>query len=643
MNEEHEKKYYIDFGPEILSLLGPNLYTNIYYVLGEIIANSYDADANNVHILYNSNEKKIIVEDDGIGMSYEEINRDFLPVGMGARGQSYSDTAGGRKRMGRKGIGKLAALSVSERVKVMSIKDGKKAGCVLTLNISPESKNGKYEVPGIDEADIIFHRITTNHGSSIVMENSRYDINKTIASARRNISLIFPIIDDNFKIHIENLATEEKTSIDDLVIDIVKSADALLTFSDQNDKEDNYLKNLHTLFNNDRYYNELIKNSKGLDIELPEKKRLHSHKGAIKKDLILTSIDNKEKTYELRITGWIATFATIAGKTRDTEFSPTRISLTANKKLSQFDIQHAITTNRQDEAYVVGQFNIDLLDNRELPDIASSNRQGYKEDDLRYTTALSLIKEHALWPIINLKVDARSEKNFLQNEKKKQSMKQTKKDFEKAIDTIIQNPEIKRVFNESEETRKAFEESWALKDTLKDSYKKVLISHTSEDKTIADEIEKILHYCGFTEQEILYTSSDNLDSKIDAYENIFEYLREFFINSTIKNDISVIYILNKKFINKWDPVLEAGAGWILRTKCFPMFTDEFESVKEPIRDGTLIPKICFEEDSVNVDRLSGAMLKLSDYSGKRSRSREDITSYIKNNTKLFKIPKADSI
>lgn len=40
-----DKKYFVNFGPELLQLLGPNLYTNIYYVLGEIIANAYDADA----------------------------------------------------------------------------------------------------------------------------------------------------------------------------------------------------------------------------------------------------------------------------------------------------------------------------------------------------------------------------------------------------------------------------------------------------------------------------------------------------------------------------------------------------------------------------------------------------------------------
>ena len=42
------KTYRLEVDPRILELLGPNLYTNIYYVLAELIANAYDADAKNV-------------------------------------------------------------------------------------------------------------------------------------------------------------------------------------------------------------------------------------------------------------------------------------------------------------------------------------------------------------------------------------------------------------------------------------------------------------------------------------------------------------------------------------------------------------------------------------------------------------------
>jgi HSP90 family molecular chaperone len=62
------KEYKLNIDPRILELLGPSLYTNIYYVLAELIANAYDADAHNVYIIANKDD--ITVEDDGKGMSY---------------------------------------------------------------------------------------------------------------------------------------------------------------------------------------------------------------------------------------------------------------------------------------------------------------------------------------------------------------------------------------------------------------------------------------------------------------------------------------------------------------------------------------------------------------------------------------------
>ena len=67
------KEYKLSIDPKILELLGPSLYTNIYYILAELIANAYDAEARNVYII--SNKDDITVEDDGKGMSY--INGDI--------------------------------------------------------------------------------------------------------------------------------------------------------------------------------------------------------------------------------------------------------------------------------------------------------------------------------------------------------------------------------------------------------------------------------------------------------------------------------------------------------------------------------------------------------------------------------------
>ncbi len=116
MNKK-EKCYKLDIDPRILELLGPNLYTNIYYILAELIANAYDADAHNVYII--DAVDHITVEDDGRGMSYEngEVNKFLRVAAVSRTSEDDSKTKElGRLKMGRKGIGKLAALSVSDNV-----------------------------------------------------------------------------------------------------------------------------------------------------------------------------------------------------------------------------------------------------------------------------------------------------------------------------------------------------------------------------------------------------------------------------------------------------------------------------------------------------------------------------------------------
>lgn len=102
-----EKQYRIDISPEILELLGPSLYTNIYYVLAELIANAYDADARNVYIIVE--DDAVIVEDDGRGMSYENGVQRYLQVAKPTRVNSADDLTPQlkRRRMGRKGVGNL--------------------------------------------------------------------------------------------------------------------------------------------------------------------------------------------------------------------------------------------------------------------------------------------------------------------------------------------------------------------------------------------------------------------------------------------------------------------------------------------------------------------------------------------------------
>jgi HSP90 family molecular chaperone len=88
-----------------LEHLGLNLYSNIPAVLSEIVANAWDADAKLVTITIDKGSDTITIEDNGTGMDRDGVIDRFLAVGFKRREEMGEKTPGGRRPMGRKGIG----------------------------------------------------------------------------------------------------------------------------------------------------------------------------------------------------------------------------------------------------------------------------------------------------------------------------------------------------------------------------------------------------------------------------------------------------------------------------------------------------------------------------------------------------------
>lgn len=60
--------------------------------------------------------------------------------------------------------------------------------------------------------------------------------------------------------------------------------------------------------------------------------------------------------------------------------------------------------NKLNEVYVVGQLYVDLFELSELPDMALSNRQGYKSDDPRYEAVIRYVRNTLLPDILRKRV-----------------------------------------------------------------------------------------------------------------------------------------------------------------------------------------------------------------------------------------------
>jgi len=194
------KKFKMQIEPKVLKYLGPLLYTNVYSIIGELIANSYDADAENVYLTIDHKKNNITIEDDGIGMSYDDINDKYLDIALTSREDDMNVfTSKNRKKMGRKGIGKLSALTLSESMYVESIKDYITNGFIFTLNIQ---KDDFFSVLEDDEINFRKEINKNGHGTKIEINNVKSSIPKKAKTYKANISKLFPFFSDDFKLHI---------------------------------------------------------------------------------------------------------------------------------------------------------------------------------------------------------------------------------------------------------------------------------------------------------------------------------------------------------------------------------------------------------------------------------------------------------
>src|SRR3989338_8687653 len=100
MSQEELK---MSFDPNTIEHLGVRMYSTLPPVLAELIANAYDADAEHVLLTLKDNgDKEIIIEDDGTGMSFEDINSKFLRIGRPRRQEEgVQVTAKNRKVIGK--------------------------------------------------------------------------------------------------------------------------------------------------------------------------------------------------------------------------------------------------------------------------------------------------------------------------------------------------------------------------------------------------------------------------------------------------------------------------------------------------------------------------------------------------------------
>lgn len=543
-----EKKYELKIDPRILELLGPNLYTNIYYVLAELIANAYDAEAHNVYIIANNDD--ITIEDDGKGMSYTNGDIDkFLNVAAISRTNEKDSITPSlhRRKMGRKGVGKLAALSVSETVRVKTIQNGEKSGFILSRHPSGN------ELQSIPDNKITFSYIKDN-GTAIIMENPQYQLHKSLEVVKKNLIKIFPLVNKDFVIHI--IRNKNKVSLD--------CTDE--TYAAQ-------LCTIITLGDSFKHLADLVPN------EFPSiRSSLVEQRDTYSEPIVLKDNEGVFHEYTLSINGWIGAYKSVRGRKADVlDFPDNFISLYANNKMGEFNILPRVGQNKLNEVYVVGQLFVDLFEKSELPDMALSNRQGYKTDDPRYEAVIKYVRNTLLDNILEMRKKYTDERNKEKKKKEIAAQDSNEEKFRNAVKDFKKNTseqvasDISKMLPSipTDDVRSAVDEAieknvttLGIKPTIDAQKKKILISHTKKDCPLADIIYQMLVFNNVPAKDIIYTNCEDEICRVPEDIPVYDYLKKFFVDSYSDQKMYVIFVTSEFSEKSWGALIEVGAAWI---------------------------------------------------------------------------------
>ena len=349
MPNKHNFKFEVDLN--VINHLGVGLYSSTPAALTELVANAWDAEANNVWITIDDAKDTIVIEDDGHGMDAQDIRRKFLKVGYSRRIASSSNlSANGKRRvMGRKGIGKLSMFALSDFVRVTSQKAGGEliAFEVDVPNLRKNLENRQAIV--LDE----FKPKPLRHGKGTRIELTKVlkNLDRTESFLRTRLARRFSILGakHNFRVH---LGKTEITEADRNIYDKVQ----FLWAFDQGTMD------------------RLTKLAPNIAETTDDPKE-------ICKEILPSGLTLPDGS-SVQVTGYIASVF----KPRDLgskEDSANALSIFANGRVFAENVLSNLNSAKYYQSYLVGEIHADFLDEDET-DRATASREAIKKDDPKY-------------------------------------------------------------------------------------------------------------------------------------------------------------------------------------------------------------------------------------------------------------------
>ncbi len=417
-------EYTMSISLNVLNHLGLNLYSNVPSVLSEVVANSYDADAEKVHVELDVAAGVVTITDDGHGMTRKDLNDRFLNVGFQRR-----EADGGavtplhnRPVMGRKGIGKLSLFSIANTVEVYTAKDGEQSALRMSVPaIKAALAEEKLALAEIGEGDggddgaepgastpTGYHpealdrsSIDFEHGTRIVLKDLKKGISRAGSALRTRLARRFSVLGPETKFQLFVGGTE-------------------VTIADRG-----YFHKLQYVWAYDdepaastligRCTNAEFNQVRGVQ-RVPLQTGTEQGSGPDALEPTSSTVSDDEGTAdvtpltELEIRGWIGTGIT-AGSLQEpsTGDDLNQVSLIMRGKVAHEDLLQGLNENGIYASYLIGELYVDELDADQYDDIATSSRQRIDEDDSRFV-ALKTWLRGEITRIGNTWTDLRNDK-----------------------------------------------------------------------------------------------------------------------------------------------------------------------------------------------------------------------------------------
>ncbi len=359
---DHHFKFNVDVN--VINHLGVGLYSSTPAALTELVSNAWDADANHVSLAVDAAKGSITIEDDGHGMTAEDIQSKFLNVGYSRRSssknKSFSDS-GKRRVMGRKGIGKLAMFALANQLAISSQAEGCDAvGCSVNVPLFRDklSQHQDYILP-----EFVPEPFPKGHGTRIVLTDVLKGLKTTESYLRVKLARRFSVIGDaeGFEITLNGKSiTKEDRGFYSFV-------QFLWPFDAATDAE-------------------VQKLSPNL-ARLPVGPKVKAEDQTPCVEMLSNELTLDGQVFTVQ--GYIASVAQ-PKQLGSKEDSANIISVLANGRVFAENILQEANSAKYYQNYLVGEIHANFLDDDEI-DRATASREAIKKDDPRYRALVTFV------------------------------------------------------------------------------------------------------------------------------------------------------------------------------------------------------------------------------------------------------------